>query len=97
MQEPGAPVNCIEGNRDGSVRGHDNGVADWAWEAAAANRDDLEVMSMQVHWMHHRGGIHKRDLDPVALASLEWLVLAVDAPVDCPAIARLLAEHCNER
>ena len=97
MQEPCAFVVGIEGDRDWCPNWYDESVADCARETASANSDDLEMMAVQMHRMHHRGWVFKRHLDAFALVHIKGCVLTMNLTIDRPAIAGPLAQHNHKR
>ena len=54
------------------------------------------MMAVQMHGMHHAGGVHEGHLDSLVLTDIKWLVLAVHTAIDRPAITRFLTQHDRE-
>ena len=58
----------IEGDRDRHMSRNDHRIAHGASKRASADGNDLKMMAVEMHGMHHASWIHERHLDPLAVA-----------------------------
>ena len=66
VQEPLPRLVEIHRHRHHTPRWHHHHIAPWPVKAAKAKVDHLEMMPVQVHRVHHHGGVHEHHLNPRA-------------------------------
>ena len=88
MQSPLAGIDGVKGDRHAASCRHQHSVAHGAAQSFAVNSNDLEVVSVEMHRMRHRGPVDEGQLNAFALPDFQRDVRPVHRTVEHPDVAR---------